>query len=183
MTGLIVNPQQILIITIFLAIIFGLWFILKRNHVVLKHNLHPNRRMHVLEDMALNRHERLRLISIDQSDYILLSSRESNSIMLPLTAPPLPQPIGENPVSPIATPPANQSSMHPPAAAQPLPSSPPSSPASSPASSPPSSPPSSLAPSPASSPPHPPFELAASSVISPTDMAAFQEKFKSWRQR
>lgn len=81
-----VSPFQIIIVLVFLAAMMGLLFIIKRHREPLTRALHAERRAQIISDLRLGMHERLQIIRIDVSDYVLITGKGLQPIFYALPA-------------------------------------------------------------------------------------------------
>ena len=175
MPGDIVGLQQIVITFIFLSVLVGVLIFLRRKGSFIRANLHKDKRIQLVEETAISPSEKLRLVSIDGHMFVMASAKGVQPVLTLLGS-------ASNYYSPAApqadfgaqfTAMASQNSAE---MAAPLdlthPVSEPASGAASMAVSKTASEPASgLAPG------------LASGQVDAADVRAFQEKFKSWRQR
>ena len=71
----IIGTQQILITLAFLSAMIALLIILRRKSVVIRANLQSGKRIDVIEDRAISPTERLRIIAVDQREFVMLSAK------------------------------------------------------------------------------------------------------------
>lgn len=71
----IIGTQQILITLAFLGAMIALLIILRRKSVVIRANLKSGKRIDVIEDRAISPTERLRIVAVDQREFVLLSAK------------------------------------------------------------------------------------------------------------
>ena len=167
MPGDIVGLQQIAITFIFLSVLVGVLIFLRRKGSFIRANLHKDKRIQLVEETAISPSEKLRLVSIDGQMFVMASAKG---------------------VQPVLTPLGTASNHHAPAGSQTdfgtdftAQASPPAADMASPLEltqsvSGPASGAASRAASKSASKP-------ASGRVDAADVRAFQEKFKSWRQR
>ena len=83
----IVGTQQILITAVFLGIMLVALVILRRKGGAIRASLKAGKRIAVIEDAAVSPTERLRLISVDDSEFLMLSAKGQAPVLIPFTAP------------------------------------------------------------------------------------------------
>ena len=71
----IIGTQQILITLAFLGVMIALLLILRRKSVVIRANLKSGKRIDVIEDRAVSPTERLRIVMVDQREFVMLSAK------------------------------------------------------------------------------------------------------------
>ena len=71
----IIGTQQILVTLGFLSAMIILLIILRRKSVVIRANLKSGKRIDVIEDRAVSPTERLRIVAIDQREFVMLSAK------------------------------------------------------------------------------------------------------------
>ena len=82
----IIGTQQIVLTAVFLAVIIVVLIILRRKGGAIRASLKAGKRISVVEDTAVSPTERLRLISIDQSEFVMLSAKGQPPVLMPLTS-------------------------------------------------------------------------------------------------
>ena len=82
----IIGTQQIVVTVLFLATMVALLLVLKRKGGVIRATLKAGKRISVIEDTAVSPTERLRLICIDKSEFVMLSVKGQPPVFLPLTS-------------------------------------------------------------------------------------------------
>ena len=85
----IVSMQQVIITVVFLSCLFGLLVFLRMKGGFIRANLQKGQRIKVIEETAISPSERLRLISIDNCDFVMLSGKNIQPSLVPLQAAPL----------------------------------------------------------------------------------------------
>ena len=171
MPGDIVGLQQIVITLMFLGVLVGALIFLRRKGSFIRANLHKDKRIQLVEETAISPSEKLRLVSIDGQMFVMASAKGVQPVLTPLGnafnhhAPAEPQADFGAEFTAKAT--RNAFEM-----AAPLELT---QPVSGPASGAASKSVSKTASEPASG--------LASGQVDAADIEAFQEKFKSWRQR
>ncbi len=83
-----VSPFQVIIVVVFLASMIGLLFLIKRHREPLSRVLHAERRAHIISDLRLGLQERLQIIRIDASDYVVITGKGLQPIFYALPAAP-----------------------------------------------------------------------------------------------
>ena len=167
MPGDIVGLQQIVITFIFLSVLVGVLIFLRRKGSFIRANLHKDKRIQLVEETAISPSEKLRLVSIDGQMFVMASAKGVQPVLTPLGS--------ASPAAPQADFGAQftaQASQNAAEMAAPLELT---QPVSGPASGAASKAVSKIASEPASG--------LASGQVDAADVKAFQEKFKSWRQR
>ena len=149
----IVSMQQVIITVVFLSCLIGLLVFLRMKGGFIRANLQKGQRIKVIEETAVSPSERLRLISIDNHDFVMLSGKNIQPSLVPLQA----QPAASGPSARPA--PRSFSDTYEMAAAEddaPLELTTRAVPA--------------------------PADQTAPPVMGPQDVAAFAAKFKGWRK-
>ena len=82
----IVGTQQIAITAVFLGIMLVVLIILRRKGGAIRASLKAGKRIAVIEDAAVSPTERLRLISVDDSEFLMLSAKGQAPVLMPFTA-------------------------------------------------------------------------------------------------
>ena len=80
----IIGTQQIFVTAIFLAVMIVVLIILRRKGGAIRASLKAGKRISVVEDTAVSPTERLRLISIDHSEFVMLSAKGQPPVLMPL---------------------------------------------------------------------------------------------------
>ena len=87
----IIGTQQIVVTAAFLGVMLVVLIILRRKGGAIRASLKAGKRIAVIEDTAVSATERLRLISVDDSEFLMLSAKGQAPIFIPfLKAPTLP---------------------------------------------------------------------------------------------
>ena len=84
----IVSMQQVIITVVFLSCLFGLLVFLRMKGGFIRANLQKGQRIKVIEETAVSPSERLRLIKIDNLDFVMLSGKNIQPSLVPLHAQP-----------------------------------------------------------------------------------------------
>ncbi len=84
MSADIVGLQQITITFIFLGVLVGVLIFLKRKGSFIRANLHGDRHIKMVEETAISPTEKLRLLSIDGQKFIMASSKGVQPVLSPL---------------------------------------------------------------------------------------------------
>ena len=71
----IIGTQQIIITLAFLGAMIVLLIILRRKSVVIRANLKSGKRIDVIEDRAISPTERLRIVAVDQREFVVISAK------------------------------------------------------------------------------------------------------------
>ena len=82
----IIGTQQIVTTAVFLGIMLVVLIILRRKGGAIRASLKAGKRIAVIEDAAVSPTERLRLISVDDSEFLMLSAKGQAPILIPFTA-------------------------------------------------------------------------------------------------
>ena len=86
MVAQIVGLQQIVITVAFLSILIGLLVFLRMKGGSIKANLQKGQRIKVIEETAISPTERLRLITIDGLEFVMLSGKGIQPAFMPLSS-------------------------------------------------------------------------------------------------
>ena len=84
MVAQIVGLQQIVITVVFLSFLIGLLVFLRMKGGSIKANLQKGQRIKVIEETAISPTERLRLITIDGLEFVMLSGKGIQPAFMPL---------------------------------------------------------------------------------------------------
>ena len=84
MVAQIVGLQQIVITVVFLSFLIGLLVFLRMKGGSIKANLQKGQRIRVIEETAISPTERLRLITIDGLEFVMLSGKGIQPAFMPL---------------------------------------------------------------------------------------------------
>jgi flagellar protein FliO/FliZ len=71
----ILRFDQILVLTVFMAVLGAVWLLVQRNKVKLSGKLHQGRRLHLRESVALNAQSRATILSVDGRDYLVVHGK------------------------------------------------------------------------------------------------------------
>ena len=71
----IIGTQQILITAAFLGVMVLLLIILRKKSTVIRANMRAGKRINIIEDTAVSPTERLRLVSVDSAEFIMISAK------------------------------------------------------------------------------------------------------------
>ena len=82
----IIGTQQIVVTAIFLGVMLVVLIILRRKGGAIRASLKAGKRISVIEDVAVSPTERLRLISADNSKFLMLSAKGQAPVLMPFTA-------------------------------------------------------------------------------------------------
>jgi len=81
----IIGTQQIVVTTVFLGVMLVVLIILRRKGGAIRASLKAGKRIAVIEDTAVSPTERLRLISVDDSEFLMLSAKGQAPVLMPFT--------------------------------------------------------------------------------------------------
>ena len=81
----IVGMQQIVITVVFLSCLVGLLVFLRMKGGLIKANLQKGQRIKVIEEIAVSPAERLRLITIDSREFVMLCGKGIQPALVPLS--------------------------------------------------------------------------------------------------
>ena len=81
----IIGTQQILVTAVFLGVMLVVLIILRRKGGAIRASLKAGKRISVIEDTAVSPTERLRLISVDDSEFLILSAKGQAPVLIPIT--------------------------------------------------------------------------------------------------
>ena len=84
----IIGTQQIAVTAVFLGVMLMVLIILRRKGGVIRASLKAGKRIAVIEDTAVSPTERLRLISVDDTEFLMLSTKGQAPVLTPFTTPP-----------------------------------------------------------------------------------------------
>ena len=87
MLGEIVGLEQISITLAFLGVMIAILLFLRRKGGAIRSSLHAGKRIHVIEETAVAPGERLRLITIDDQKFVMISTKGVASSILPIQQP------------------------------------------------------------------------------------------------
>lgn len=77
-----IQPFQIMVMVLFLAAMLGVLFFVKQYGGPLRSKLHADKRIQVVQETALGNHESLRIIRVDDSEFLLLSTKGQSSTFI-----------------------------------------------------------------------------------------------------
>ena len=83
----IIGTQQIVVTAVFLGVMLVLLIVLRRKGGAIRASLKAGKRITVIEDSAVSPTERLRLISVDDSEFLMLSAKGQAPVLMPFTTP------------------------------------------------------------------------------------------------
>ena len=86
MVAQIVGLQQIVITVVFLSLLIGLLVFLRMKGGSIKANLQKGQRIKVIEETAISPTERLRLITVDGLEFVMLSGKGIQPTFIPLSS-------------------------------------------------------------------------------------------------
>jgi len=105
MLNSIVGFQQIGITVAFLGAMLLLLFVLRKKSTVIRASLKAGKRIHVIEDSAVSPQERLRLIKIDNREFVMVSAKGTAPYLMPLVPRPTqPSTASQNETAALARP-------------------------------------------------------------------------------
>ena len=80
----IIGTQQIVITAAFLGVMILMLIILRRKSTVIRASMKAGKRLSVVEDTAVSPTERLRLITVDAQEFIMVSAKGHAPSLVPL---------------------------------------------------------------------------------------------------
>ena len=83
----IIGTQQIVVTAVFLGVMLVVLIVLRRKGGAIRASLKAGKRIAVKEDTAVSPTERLRLISVDDSEFLMLSAKGQTPVLMPLVTP------------------------------------------------------------------------------------------------
>ena len=87
----IIGTQQIVVTAVFLGVMLVVLIILRRKGGAIRASLKAGKRITVIEDTAVSPTERLRIISVDDSEFLMLSAKGQTPVLIKhTTLPPVP---------------------------------------------------------------------------------------------
>ena len=78
------NYEQVAIIFIFLSILIGILFFVRKNKFILKTKLQHEKSISVIEDVAINQTERLRLVKVGNETFLMSSGKGISAQLIKL---------------------------------------------------------------------------------------------------
>ena len=90
----IIGTQQIVVTAVFLGVMLMGLMILRRKGGAIRASLKAGKRIAVIEDTAVSPTERVRLISVDDSEFLMLSAKGQAPVLMPFTAASTPSSMG-----------------------------------------------------------------------------------------
>ena len=78
------NYEQVAIIFLFLSILIGILFFVRKNKFILKTKLQNEKSISVLEDVAINQTERLRLVKVGDETFLMSSGKGVSAQLIKL---------------------------------------------------------------------------------------------------
>ena len=81
-----VQPFQMFIMVVFLASLVTIWFIVKQYSGRIRNKLHADRRIEVMQEMSLGTNESLRIIRVDNQEFVLHVSKNGPASLHPLNS-------------------------------------------------------------------------------------------------
>ena len=83
----IIGTQQIVVTAVFLGVMLVVLIVLRRKGGAIRASLKAGKRIAVVEDTAVSPTERLRLISVDDSEFLMLSVKGQAPVLMPFITP------------------------------------------------------------------------------------------------
>ena len=83
----IIGTQQIVVTAVFLSVMLVVLIVLRRKSGAIRASLTAGKRIAVIEDNAVSPTERLRLISVDDSKFLMLSAKGQAPVLIPFATP------------------------------------------------------------------------------------------------
>ena len=81
----IIGTHQIVVTAVFLGVMLIVLVILRRKGGAIRASLKAGKRVAVIEDTAVSPTERLRLISVDDKEFLMLSAKGQAPVLMPFT--------------------------------------------------------------------------------------------------
>ena len=78
-----ISLTQIIVVLIFLSILIVLQQLLKNNKFSFQNHLNKNKRIRFIDDFGLSNTERVRLIRVDDKEYLYFSAKGSSPTIIP----------------------------------------------------------------------------------------------------
>ncbi len=78
-----ISLTQIIVVLIFLGILIVLQQLLKNNKFSFQNHLNKNKRIKFIDDFSLSNSERVRLIRVDDKEYLYFSAKGSSPTIIP----------------------------------------------------------------------------------------------------
>ena len=78
----IIGTQQIVVTAVFLGVMLVVLIVLRRKGGAIRASLKAGKRIAVIEDTAVSPTERLRLISVDDSEFLMLSAKGQTPVLI-----------------------------------------------------------------------------------------------------
>lgn len=79
-----VQPFQMFIMVVFLAALVTIWLIVKQYSGRIRNKLHADRRIEVMQELSLGTNESLRIIRVDEQEFILHAAKNGPASLHPL---------------------------------------------------------------------------------------------------
>ena len=80
----IIGTQQIVITAAFLGVMILLLIILRKKSTVIRASMKAGKRINIVEDTAVSPSERLRLVTIDSKEFVMVSAKGHAPSLMPL---------------------------------------------------------------------------------------------------
>ncbi|NBR80006.1 MAG: hypothetical protein EBT71_08275 [Alphaproteobacteria bacterium] len=100
MAGEMISIVQIVTVVVFLAALIGALVLVRRHGAAISGHLNMRKRTQIVSDMALSNSERLRIVDIDGTEYVVVSGRSGTPAFYRLPTAKAPQQEGR----PVRTP-------------------------------------------------------------------------------
>ena len=81
----IIGTQQIVVTAVFLGVMLMVLMILRRKGGAIRASLKAGKRIALIEETAVSPTERLRLISVDDTEFLMLSTKGQPPVLVPFT--------------------------------------------------------------------------------------------------
>mgnify|MGYP002006845527 CR=1 FL=1 len=81
----IIGTQQIVVTAVFLGVMLVVLMILRRKGGAIRASLKAGKRISVIEDTVVSPTERLRLIAVDDSEFLMLSAKGQAPVLIPIS--------------------------------------------------------------------------------------------------
>ena len=78
-----ISLTQIIVVLIFLGVLIGLQQLLKNNKFSFQSHLNKKKRIRFIDEFGLSNSERIRLIRVDDKEYLYFSSKGSSPTVIP----------------------------------------------------------------------------------------------------
>ena len=78
-----ISLTQIVVVLLFLGALILLQQLLKNNKFSFQHHLNKKKRVHLIEDIGLSNSERIRIIRVDDTEYLYFYAKGSSPTIIP----------------------------------------------------------------------------------------------------